>query len=306
MGTEAARPLFGSLLNPLRKKLSALRGKPNFRRFTSGSSSLSSEQRRFWKTNGYLVLPGFYSVAEANAINDFVDSLWRQRKYPGNPLVIDVFIGTPNEKRTHFADAPDEARLEPYKLNDLFLISDLIRDMVIGERIAQILGDLLDGDSLVCNSLTFERGSQQADHVDSFYMPPPVPNKLVASWIALEDVSPDSGPLRYYPGSQKIPGYVFSNGMLKAIPEEMPACREYLRREVEARKISPVVFSGKAGDLFFWDGQLLHGGTPIKNKAVTRKSLVTHYFRACDVDPALVRTIAPGRHYLERAHQATK
>ena len=59
-----------------------------------------------------------------------------------------------------------------------------------------------------------EFGSQQEFHFDTFRMPAPIENKMVAAWIALEDVHPDSGPLRYYPGSHKIPPFRFSDRRL--------------------------------------------------------------------------------------------
>jgi hypothetical protein len=39
--------------------------------------------------------------------------------------------------------------------------------------------------------------------------------------------------------------------------------------------------------------------------SLTRKSLVTHYFRAGDMDPDWVEDIGGGRCYLRREHQST-
>ncbi len=80
---------------------------------------------------------------------------------------------------------------------------------------------------MVCNSLNFIWGSQQPDHFDTWYMPPPPvpecppegplkhamhrfrpppppPFGLAVSSICLEDVHPDAGPLMYYPGSHAL------------------------------------------------------------------------------------------------------
>jgi hypothetical protein len=145
-------------------------------------------------------------------INHLVDRLWAERSRPDNPLVIDVFIGTPDERRIYFRDAPAPARDVPYKLNDLFLESTLVRDTITDPALCRILAGLLDCDPMVCNSLTFERGSEQGFHFDTFYMPAPVQNKMVATWIALEGVHRDAGPLQYCPGSHKTPPYRFQMG----------------------------------------------------------------------------------------------
>jgi ectoine hydroxylase-related dioxygenase (phytanoyl-CoA dioxygenase family) len=53
-------------------------------------------------------------------------------------------------------------------------------------------------------SLTFYKGSQQSIHVDYPYVRCQTQlAKLAASWIPLEDIHPESGPLVYYPGSHK-------------------------------------------------------------------------------------------------------
>ena len=125
---------------------------------------------------------------------------------------------------------------------------------------------------------------------------------LAASWIALEDGSPDSGPLRYYAGSHKIPPFLFSTGAITAVDAEMPRYYEYMQRELERRGIKAETFVPKIGDVFIWHSQLYHGGEPIKNPALTRRSLVTHYWRAQDV-PRRHGSVGPHRYYFRRPPQ---
>ena len=186
--------------------------------------TLTQEQKDFWHQNGYILLNKFYRRREINRINKIVDQLWLNRSQLDANYVIDIFVESEQEKRIYFRDAPADARSKPYKLNDLFLSSDEVRNMVAGERLAPILRELLEGDlPMICNTLTFEFGSQQDYHFDTFYMPPPTPNKMIASWIALEKAHKKNGPLTYYPGSHKIPPFLFSNGKTLRILEEMPA-----------------------------------------------------------------------------------
>jgi len=260
---------------------------------------LTPDQRTFWDTRGYLVLPGHFSAAQVESTNQHIDWVWQDSRTRQRPTVVDIFIGTPREKRTRLSEAPLEARASPYKLNDLFIESDLIRETVLEERLAGILEELLDGPPLVCNTLNLEFGSQQTDHTDSLYMPAPVGLYLAASWIALEDGSPESGPLRYYPGSHEIPPYLFSDGKITAIDDEMPRYRAYMARELQQRGLKAETFVPKRGDVFIWHSQLFHGGEPIKNPSLRRRSLVTHYWRAEDV----LRwhgTVRPHRYYLKR------
>ena len=262
---------------------------------------LTEDQLRFWNENGYLVLENFFPDNRIDRVNALIDEIWQNRK--DSQLVIDAFIGTDREKRMSFAETGEEVRKEPYKLNDLFLEYDDVRDLVLDEKLCRIMADLLKGDPLVCNGLSFERGSQQDFHFDTFYMPPPVSNKMVASWIALEEAGPESGPLRYYPGSHNIDPYHFSDGRLNAIEGEMDNFREYIRQQLDFFGLEATTFLPKKGDVLIWHAQLFHGGGEIEDKEATRKSLVSHYFRAADFPADRVKSYGKGRHALVKEHQ---
>ena len=265
--------------------------------------TLSQEQQLAWEDNGYLLLKNFYSPSQIKEINTLVKTLWRDRKELDANYVIDIFVETDEEKRVYFADAPKQARLRPYKLNDLYLTQELIRDAVAGDRLALILQALLGGLPMICNSLNFEFGSQQDYHFDTFYMPSPTPNKMVASWIALENATPDNGPLTYYPGSHKIPPYKFSHGKTNIIPEEAPAFKQYIFDEIEKRGLKAETLLANEGDVLIWHSQLFHGGSPILDKSKTRKSLVTHYFTHEDFPDLRPPKITDNSCYMARAPQ---
>lgn len=265
--------------------------------------TLTVKQQSDWQEQGYLHLPKFYSPQAIDQINELVDKLWRDRKTLGDKYVIDVFCETSKECRLHLADAPNVARSQPYKLNDLFLTQQKIRELVIGNELAPILTELLEGTPMVCNSLNFEFGSQQDFHFDTFYMPSPTPNKMVASWIALEDATTENGPLSYYPGSHKIPAYMFSSGSTLVVNRELPACNTYVFNEIEKRNLQQETLYAKTGDVLIWHSQLFHGGSPIKDKSKTRKSLVTHYFTTEDFPELSPVKVGENGFYMDRDAQ---
>jgi len=123
---------------------------------------------------------------------------------------------------------------------------------------------------------------------------------MAASWIALEDVDKDAGPLRYYPGSHKIPPYRFKSGRYNLNLAEHAECYQYIDGELASRNLEPVEFSAKKGDVFIWHAHLLHGGLPINNPDLNRRSLVTHYFCQEDWDEYYYKEYKPGYYYLKR------
>lgn len=171
-------------------------------------------------------------------------------------------------------------------------------------RISPILAALLGHPPALCNSLNFDQGSAQEDHVDSLFMTPRTAHHLVAIWVALEDCHPDAGPLRYYPGSHKIPQYVFSTGSNHFVPSEMHLWNDYMQAQVKERGLQPQTFSAHKGDVFIWSAYLLHGGSPIANPARTRKSIVFHYFSEEDsVAHRLTLVPEAGGFWIHRSHQ---
>ena len=249
------------------------------------ATALTSEQKEKWDRDGYLILPQFFGTDIVDPINGLIERLShrnaRSNEMAGR-VVVDLLAGSAH-RRMRLADAPDEAFERPVKFNDLFLECDVIRNCNLHPRLVPILDELLDGPPVVCNSLNFIQGSEQTEHIDSWFMPPPAPEKMVVTSVCLEDVHPEAGPLFYLPGSQKIPPYLFSNGTIRAIPAEMDKCHAYLDKAIDERGIGRETFLGRKGDVFIWSCQIAHGGTPIKDPKRTRKSLVTHYWRANDM-----------------------
>jgi ectoine hydroxylase-related dioxygenase (phytanoyl-CoA dioxygenase family) len=106
---------------------------------------------------------------------------------------------------------------------------------------------------------------------------------LMAAWIALEDIHPDSGPLFYYPGSHKLP-YVLNEDFNAGSSRWRLGSRDYdvyedrMAALVQEAGIQPQVFLPKKGDVLLWHANLVHGGTPVADASRTRKSMVIHYF----------------------------
>jgi ectoine hydroxylase-related dioxygenase (phytanoyl-CoA dioxygenase family) len=110
---------------------------------------------------------------------------------------------------------------------------------------------------------------------------------LAASWIALEDVKPGAGELFYYPGSQRLPDYLYpgeNKNIVDAqrrnpqldisgpIAEHVKSLTDLCAREgIEQQR-----FVAKAGDVLIWAADIVHGGSSISLDA-TRRSIVTHY-----------------------------
>ncbi len=189
----------------------------------------------------------------------------------------------------------NERKQHHFKVNDLYLVFHGVRNFVLNNAVVEILCDLLGDQPVLCNTLNLEYGSQQADHMDSLYMTPRTMGKVAATWVALEQVHSDSGPLRYYPGSHQIPPYVFSTGSVHFVEAEMPRWQRYMEEEIVRLNLHPQLLLAEPGDLFLWQASLLHGGSAIRNPEKTRRSLVSHYWTVTDCRALNLQCIPHGR-----------
>ena len=267
------------------------------------------EWKAFYEREGYLILRGWFSPEEVDRLRGQALSLWDEPR--NERLVVDFGEGDVAGKRMLLKDAPDHARQYNQKINDLYLESDAFRSDALSLRLSRLLETLIDGKPSIINSLHFAVGSQQRAHYDSWYMPPGVEDRMAVAAIPLEPYVEDNGPLFYYPRSHLIPKYRFSSGHIRAIEEEMPACDAYIDTQLAERGLQPEIFYGEPGDLFIWHSQLYHGGMPVKDGRLTRRSIVVHYWRAGDVDQTPeygylhgAETASHSGFYLARNHQA--
>jgi ectoine hydroxylase-related dioxygenase (phytanoyl-CoA dioxygenase family) len=175
-----------------------------------------------------------------------------------------------------------ELRGEHCKLVDLYARSPAALEVALHANVQRFLRLVFEDAPLLFQSLSFERGSEQPAHQDTAYVVVTPPLEFAAAWIALEDVRPGSGELFYVPGSHRLEDHVFRGGGKNWSKERdgVEAQARYQAALLErsaARGLARETFLPKKGDVLFWSADLVHGGSPILERGLTRKSLVCHY-----------------------------
>jgi hypothetical protein len=209
-----------------------------------------------WSANGFLIWENFFTEQQVDALNQEVD------------LIV-------NSGRVSFT--------HDNKLPFLNKVSPLVDTASKEPRLLDILGIILDREVVPFQTLNFVRGSGQRAHSDSIHMTTYPLGYLIAAWIALEDVTAESGPLFYYPGSHKLP-YLLNDDFGNISNTWMLGDRNYSDYEdvmedlIRKSGLKPLAFLPKKGDLLLWHANLIHGGMPITDPKSTRRSMVVHYF----------------------------
>jgi hypothetical protein len=172
--------------------------------------------------------------------------------------------------------------LEKTRVVDSYAFYESARQALFAKPIVDFLRTIFEADPLLFQSLSFHKGSQQGMHQDTAYVVVSSPLELSAAWIALEDVQEGSGELMYYRGSHRLPEYLFSGEYKHWNPErdgpdQHAEWGRLLNENAERLGMERQTFLARKGDVLLWSADLAHGGSPVTDPSLTRRSLVGHY-----------------------------
>jgi len=171
-----------------------------------------------------------------------------------------------------------------YRNKVMFAFRYSARIRAVGEGpLRELVSALLGHPATLFQSINFLTGSEQHTHSDSIHMSTYPLGGMLAAWVALEDITPENGPLHYYPGSHQLPYYLNSDYQNEGSrwligDKDYSEYEAFIGQKVQELGLQKQVFLAKKGDVFIWHANLLHGGESHTNKALTRKSMVFHYF----------------------------
>ena len=166
--------------------------------------------------------------------------------------------------RQSFLDVHDYARFPEFSRSarNIFCAPELTRALrrVSGFETFSLMQTML-----------FDLNTATPAHQDWYYLDSVPGGKLIAAWIALEDIDERAGRFYVIPGSQhrdfgaRTPGRTHSQWL------------EVIRGYVAARRNEISAPALGAGDVLFWNSRTVHGSLPIQDEAFSRKSLTAHY-----------------------------
>ncbi|WP_161966229.1 phytanoyl-CoA dioxygenase family protein [Steroidobacter cummioxidans] len=164
------------------------------------------------------------------------------------------------------------------RVQDAWQHSPAVRQIATEPAILAALQALYQRPPVPFQTLNFERGTEQRSHSDTIHFNTLPFGFMCGVWVALEDIDLNNGPLRYFPGSQRLPVFHMDDLGLE------PVASEYQKYEDRIEKIlADAGFSSqpallKRGQCLIWSANIFHGGSPVLDRNRTRLSQVTHYY----------------------------
>jgi len=247
------------------------------------------ESLRNWVEKGYFILDDAVPTEQIDGMVRDLDEVWlADEPLPG--LHFHDLLLTPNAKPkvVHHAELlqlPKSERVavrerSHWRVHGFFAYSKHANAIHDNQELIRMASLVMGRPTNAEYTINFMYGSRQHLHQDSavFHLFPP--NFLMGAWLACEDITADSGPLVYYPGSHKEPMFPgFDNYPQTNLKTCNKATTEAYEAWLEktAEKYERHQFLAKKGQVLLWQGMLIHGGDAVTNPEKTRQSYVCHY-----------------------------
>lgn len=206
---------------------------------------------------GYALVSGLFSPAETAAYRDHYMKLRAAGTYPGDSAGVDIASNDPLKRypRMIHMHRWDRASF----------------DWLIEPRIAQWLTAFAGIEPFAVQTMLYFKpaGARgQALHQDQHYLRVQ-PGTCLAAWLALDDCDEANGCLQVVPGTHDLP-------LLCTVDADTSQSFTDVTVPVP-EGMSPVPITMKAGDVLFFNGQLIHGSFPNITTDRFRRSLIGHY-----------------------------
>jgi len=226
---------------------------------TQTTHTLTPELIAAFQEQGYLVVRGLFEPDEVRRLLDNFMEMHRGGPIPG------CFEPSPTDEAGGDVLKRFPRMMHPHRVNDLAL------RYLLDRRLEAILTDLFNEEPLAAQSMLYFKpaGARgQALHQDNFFLKVE-PGTCIAAWAALDPADRENGGLEVVPGTHNM-------GLF--CPEEADLDVSFTRDYVpvpDGLEATPVDLA--AGDVLFFNGQLVHGSQPNTTTDRFRRSFICHY-----------------------------
>ena len=222
-----------------------------------------SEQLEQINEEGYAIL----DLTQPDDIFNIINKKMDRQIAAGNPKL--------NPKYYHYNENPRV--IEGWR--QIEEIVSLARD----DDVLSFLEFLYKKRPIPFSTINFIKSSEQPLHSDYIHFSSKPERYLTGVWFALEDIDANSGPLQIVPKSHKLPITTLDElgqdipKNTRQLKENYTAYEQHVKRIVKENNLSSKKITLNKNQCLVWSANLLHGGSPIHDESLTRRSLVVHY-----------------------------
>lgn len=218
---------------------------------------LTREEKDFYDKNGYMIARGMFSADEVAFYKQHFMQMREAGEHPGDFGGIDMTSNDPLKRYPRM--------IHMHRWDDISL------KWLVDPRINAYLTALGGKEPYAVQTMLYFKppGARgQALHQDQYYLRVQ-PGTCMAAWLALDDCDVENGCLELVPGSQEWPVLCTTKA------DTTQSFTDVTVPLPEGTPIVPAIM--KAGDVLFFNGQIVHGSKPNTTADRFRRALIGHY-----------------------------
>jgi ectoine hydroxylase-related dioxygenase (phytanoyl-CoA dioxygenase family) len=226
-----------------------------------------------FQERGYYVARGLFSPEEVAFYRSHFMGLREGQEHPGD------FAGVPVDRiygdsaKTGdllYDDKPDPLKQYPRMIH-MHRWDETSLNYMLAPRVNEYLTGFLGEEPFAVQTMLYFKppGARgQALHQDQYFLKVQ-PGTCMAAWLALDDCDEENGCMQVVPGSQKW------DLLCTVKADTTQSFTDVTVPLPEGESAVPVIM--KAGDVLFFNGQLVHGSFANTSTERFRRSLIAHY-----------------------------
>jgi ectoine hydroxylase-related dioxygenase (phytanoyl-CoA dioxygenase family) len=209
-----------------------------------------------FRDDGYTVARGMFSAQEVADLRDHYMQLNVEHRSKAD-------VNAVKEAHDPLKQYPRMLQMHRYDAQSLAFLLD--------ERLRDCMTAILGSEPYAVQTMIYFKppaARGQALHQDQYYLRVE-PGTCCAAWLALDDCDEENGCLQVVPGSHRLP-------VLCTVAADTTQSFTDVTVPVPAgMAVKPIIM--RAGDVLFFNGQLIHGSLPNVSHDRFRRSLIGHY-----------------------------
>jgi hypothetical protein len=212
---------------------------------------------RQYQTDGYVVAPGLFALEEVEILIEHYMRLRAQGAHEGDFAGVNATDADPLKRHPRM--------IHMHRWDNISL------HWMIDQRLNRCMSALLGREPYAVQTMLYFKppGARgQALHQDQYYLRVQ-PGTCMAAWMALDPCDEKNGCMQVVPGSHTWPL------LCTTTADTTQSFTDVTVPLPEGTTIRPVIM--QPGDVFFFNGQLIHGSFPNTSRNRFRRSLIGHY-----------------------------
>jgi hypothetical protein len=238
-------------------------------------SVLTAAQRVRFDQDGFLAVRGLFSAEEVDGIRAIFMEMANDGPVPGLSDIPKSRGGAPVPSGDPLSLFP--RMMNPHRHADK-AVGPIAMRYMREARLRPILAELMGEEPFACQSMFYFKppGSRGQDlHQDNFYLRVK-PGTCMAAWLAVDDADEGNGGMMCVPQTATLE---------IACPEQADPAFSFTTERVEPPPgLRPQMMRLKAGDVLFFNGNVIHGSSPNTSTDRFRRSLIFHYIPRSTVE----------------------